>query len=172
MSIRVSEASARKLAGRAAAARAPRKSAAATDGRRAPQNGAQRARAGSARARCVECGAIIGKGRKSPTCAPCDLVALILGAGLPMPARELKFAQPERGWRADLAYPAAWLIIECDGGQFVQGGGRHNTDEDREKLNNAAARGWRVLRFSPQQLASDPHGCVAIIRRCLEGVSR
>jgi very-short-patch-repair endonuclease len=28
--------------------------------------------------------------------------------------------------------------------------------------------GYRVLRFSPQQIERDPVGCVALIRRCLE----
>jgi very-short-patch-repair endonuclease len=105
---------------------------------------------------------VVGKGRKALTCVPCDLLALITGAGLPAPVRELKFAAPLRKWSADLAYPHAGLLIECDGGQFMAGGGRHNTDADY-----AAALSYRVLRFSPQQIERDPIGCVELIRRCL-----
>ncbi len=59
---------------------------------------------------------------------------------------------PTRRWRFDLAWPARRLAVEVDGGQWMAGGGRHNTDADREKLNAAAIAGWRVLRYSPRQL--------------------
>jgi hypothetical protein len=123
----------------------------------------------TARRHCVECGAIVGKGRKALTCAVCDLVAALRAHGpdLPAPAREERFHDTRR-WRFDLAFVGALVAVECDGGQFVAGGGRHNTDADREKLNHAAALGWRVLRFSPQQIAADPAGCVALVRQALE----
>ena len=79
--------------------------------------------------------------------------------------REYYF-HPERGWRLDYAWPAARLAVEIDGGQWAPGGGRHATDKDREKLNEAAALGWRVLRFSPAMLA-DPAACVALARAAL-----
>lgn len=59
---------------------------------------------------------------------------------------------PQRRWRFDLAWPAHRVAVEVDGGQWMAGGGRHNTDADREKLNAAAIAGWRVLRYSPRQL--------------------
>jgi very-short-patch-repair endonuclease len=54
-----------------------------------------------------------------------------------------------------------------DGGQHVAGGGRHNTDTDRAKLNAAALLGWRVLRFSGAMLANDPIGCIDALRQAL-----
>lgn len=92
----------------------------------------------------------------------------LLGADIPTPVRELRFAWPDRRWRFDFAWPDHGLAVEVDGGQYAPGGGRHAGDADREKLNHAAARGWRVLRFSPQQLERDPIGCVALVRRALE----
>ena len=71
-----------------------------------------------------------------------------------------------RAFRFDYAWPAARLAVEIDGGQWAPGGGRHATDKDREKLNEAAALGWRVLRFSPAMLA-DPAACVALARAAL-----
>ena len=56
------------------------------------------------------------------------------------------------------------IAVEIDGGQWVTGGGRHNTDKDREKINTAAIMGWRVLRFSGSQLTKDPIGCIDMIR--------
>jgi very-short-patch-repair endonuclease len=66
-------------------------------------------------------------------------------------AREHRF-HPTRRWRFDLAWPDRKLAVEVDGGQWMAGGGRHNSDADREKLNAAAIAGWRVLRYSPRQL--------------------
>lgn len=86
--------------------------------------------------------------------------------GLPTPCLEYRF-HPVRKWRFDLAWPAERVAAEIDGGQWRAGGGRHNTDSDREKLNVAAALGWRVLRFSHTALASDPAGCVELVAAAL-----
>ena len=73
-----------------------------------------------------------------------------------------------RKWRFDYAWPSQRVAVEIDGGQWVRNGGRHNRDSDREKLNYAAAQGWRVLRFSTQQVDRDPAGCVELLRRALQ----
>lgn len=85
---------------------------------------------------------------------------------LPDSCREYVF-HPSRKWRFDLAFPAALLAIEIDGGQWLAGGGRHNRDSDREKLNQAAAQGWRVLRFSGAMIRRDPAGCIELTREAL-----
>ena len=82
------------------------------------------------------------------------------------PMAEYKF-HPERRWRFDYAFPAQRLAVEFDGGQWVAHGGRHNRDTDREKLNTAAAMGWRVLRFSNQQWEKDPYGCMTLVALAL-----
>lgn len=94
----------------------------------------------------------------------------ILAPELPPPATEYQFDSTGRAWRFDLCWPAARLAAEVDGGQRSPGGGRHNTDGDREKLNAAACQGWRVLRFSTQQLDRDPGGCVEAIAAALAWV--
>jgi len=82
--------------------------------------------------------------------------------------REHQFASPSRRWRLDFIV-TTWggdyttVAVEIDGGQWQAHGGRHNTDADREKTNNAAAMGWRVLRFSTQQLERDPQSCVDLV---------
>lgn len=88
---------------------------------------------------------------------------------LPGPVPEYRF-HPTRRWRFDFAWPAVTrggVAVEVDGGQWRAGGGRHNTDRDREKLNTAAALGWRVLRFSHQALETDPAGCVELAAAAL-----
>ena len=81
--------------------------------------------------------------------------------------REHRFDAARR-WRFDYAWPSQRVAVEIDGGQWVRNGGRHNRDSDREKLNQAAAQGWRVLRFSTQQVERDPQGCVELLRRALQ----
>jgi len=84
---------------------------------------------------------------------------------------ELQFAPP-RKFRFDYAIPAFFLAIECDGGAFKKRtyrnkkgelittiGGRHNSGtgflKDMEKLNLATMMGWRILRFTPEQLCTN-----------------
>lgn len=79
---------------------------------------------------------------------------------------EYRFAPPRR-WRFDFAFVAERVAVEFDGGQWVANGGRHNRDSDRAKLNEAAALGWRVLRFSNQQWEADPYGCILLVMRAI-----
>jgi very-short-patch-repair endonuclease len=69
--------------------------------------------------------------------------------------REYRF-HPERRWRFDFAWPKAKVAVEVDGGIYKQG--RHNRgagmEADNEKLNQAASRGWVVLRFGPKAIKS------------------
>ena len=85
------------------------------------------------------------------------------------PEQQWRF-HPTRRWLFDYAWPFgdAGLAVEIDGGQWKAGGGRHNTDKDREKLNEAAALGWRVLHYSGAML-NDPGAVAAQITRALAG---
>lgn len=69
------------------------------------------------------------------------------------PVREHRF-HTSRKWRFDYAFPDLKIAIECDGGVWTAG--RHNRPKgyikDMEKFNAAAALGWVVLKFTPQQL--------------------
>ena len=71
---------------------------------------------------------------------------------LPDPPEQQYRFHPVRRWRFDYAWPDRFLAVEVDGGQWSPRGGRHNTDRDREKLNEAAKMGWRVLRYSATML--------------------
>ena len=61
---------------------------------------------------------------------------------------------PVRRWRFDFALIDYKLAIEVEGGVWTKG--RHTRPtgfiKDMEKYNAAAALGWRVLRFTPDQL--------------------
>lgn len=74
-------------------------------------------------------------------------------AGLATPEREYRFHLP-RKWKFDFAYPLIKLAIECEGGTWTNG--RHTRGvgfaKDCEKYNQAALDGWRVLRFTREQI--------------------
>jgi very-short-patch-repair endonuclease len=65
---------------------------------------------------------------------------------------EYRFHRSRR-WRFDYAIPHLRLAIEIDGGVWHYG--RHNRPQgylsDMEKFNAAAALGWVVMKFTPQQ---------------------
>lgn len=94
--------------------------------------------------------------------------ALLKREGLPIPEREYQFCPP-RKWRMDYAFPDARVGIEVDGGIWIAGGGHHTRGQgwldDAEKLNTAAAMGWRMLRTTPSGLHDLE--TVALIRRTL-----
>ena len=76
--------------------------------------------------------------------------------GLPvLPITEYRFSPPRR-WRFDFAWPTWMIAVEQEGGVWIQG--RHSRGagmvKDMEKYNTAALLGWRVFRFTPQQIKS------------------
>jgi len=83
--------------------------------------------------------------------------------------RERLAAADLHDWRFDYAWPEPWhkVAVEIDGGQWRAGGGRHNTDLDRQKGNVAVCHGWRVLHFSLPQLNKDTARCLAQVEAAL-----
>lgn len=69
--------------------------------------------------------------------------------------REHRF-HPTRRWRMDFAWPKQMLAVEVEGG--IWGYGRHNRPrgfiKDTEKYNQAALKGWTVLRFTGSAIRS------------------
>lgn len=69
------------------------------------------------------------------------------------PDREYKFLESRR-FRFDFAWPEEKIAVEIEGG--IWSGGRHTRgkgyQKDMEKYNLAVLEGWRVLRFTPDQI--------------------
>lgn len=82
-------------------------------------------------------------------------LAMLRAERLPEPVAEHTF-HPTRKWRFDLAWPAAMVAMEIDGGVWTRG--RHNRPagflRDMEKINAAVVLGWRVVRTTPDKLRS------------------
>lgn len=96
-----------------------------------------------------------------------DVGCELLGMQCPIP--EWRF-HPTRRWRFDWAFIESMLAVEIDGGVWLKGGGRHNRGsgylKDCEKFNTAACMGWRILKFTPQQVASGE--CYEIVKKAME----
>lgn len=73
--------------------------------------------------------------------------------GIEMPMLEYRFSPP-RKWRFDYAWINQKVAVEIEGGIWTRG--RHLRGSgflgDMEKYNTATRQGWRVFRFTPQQL--------------------
>lgn len=82
------------------------------------------------------------------------VLALRTDGSIPPFEREYKF-WPGRKFSFDLAWLPQRLAVEVDGGHWI--GGRHSRsgfESDAIKLNQAVIFGWRVLRFSTEQVKS------------------
>jgi hypothetical protein len=84
------------------------------------------------------------------------VAALCRDRGWPEPVAELSPIEGRR-WRADLAWPQQRLIVEVQGGVWLQRGGHTGGQaqiDDMEKFNALQLHGWRVLQVTPQQVTS------------------
>lgn len=77
--------------------------------------------------------------------------------GWERPTREFQFAAPLREWRFDYAWPRLLIALELDGavwarGRHTRGGGFLG---DLAKFNEAALRGWIVLRVETKAATSE-----------------
>ena len=103
---------------------------------------------------------------------PKVVIAYLKECGIPEPMMEFRF-HPNRKWRFDFAWATneahkeGGVALEVQGGLFVQG--RHTRGaalvKEHEKLNEAAALGWRVTYVQPKDLCT--HNTVNLIKRCL-----
>lgn len=86
---------------------------------------------------------------------PKVVTAFFAEHGISTPEFEYRF-HSERKWRFDIAWPLYPVAIEVQGGIFQHG--RHNRGatmlKEWEKLNEAAAMGWRILYVQPCDLCS------------------
>jgi very-short-patch-repair endonuclease len=84
-----------------------------------------------------------------------ELEAQMRAAGLPAWTPEHRF-HPTRRWRLDYAWPERLLAVEVHGGVWADG--RHTRGAgftgDREKMNEAALLGWRVLEVTTDHVRS------------------
>ena len=104
---------------------------------------------------------------RAPSALEALLAMQLRAAGITGYVREFRFA-PGRRWRFDFAFWNERLAIECEGGTWSHG--RHTTGSgfasDCEKYNAAVLLGWRVLRYTGEQIKSGQ--ALAQIEQALE----
>ncbi len=71
--------------------------------------------------------------------------------------------------RVDFAWPALRLAVEADG--FAYHSDREAYRRDRERLNQLERLGWRVLRFTWEDVVHRPEHVVALVRECLRAAA-
>ncbi len=76
---------------------------------------------------------------------------------LPEPVRDYRF-HPTRKWAFDFAWPDAMLAVEIEG--LTRSGGRHQRTAgyraDVRKYREAENLGWRILRFTGDEMRTEP----------------
>lgn len=94
---------------------------------------------------------------------------LLRGAGLPRAERQFVIRDHEGRFvaRVDFAYPDRRLAIEIDG--FAYHSGRRQWHSDLARQNGIVSRGWIVLRFTSEDLASRADRVVASVESILRG---
>jgi len=67
--------------------------------------------------------------------------------------------------RVDFCWPERRLVVEADG--YAYHSDRAAYRRDRERLNQLERLGWRVLRFTWEDVRGRPEHVVALVRECL-----
>lgn len=96
---------------------------------------------------------------------------LIARAGLPEPVLHYRVGDGERAIAViDLAYPDQRIAIELDGYRYHHG--RQRWQRDLQRANVLILLGWRVLRFTDEDLRRRPAEVVAAVACALDMNSR
>jgi very-short-patch-repair endonuclease len=92
---------------------------------------------------------------------------LMRGTDLPMPTPQFEIGLASgRTARVDFAYPNVNLGIELDGAAYHSG--QQARSRDRSRDNRLGALGWRILRYSWQDLRDRPNVVIAEVRTALQ----
>lgn len=95
-----------------------------------------------------------------------------LGPDIPPHPKEYRF-HPTRRWRFDVAWPEHKVAVELEGGVWTRG--RHTRGKgycrDMEKYNAATELGWRLLRFTANDLEYSPMQVIEQVTALLKGAS-
>jgi very-short-patch-repair endonuclease len=93
------------------------------------------------------------------------VLQVIRDAGLPIPCTQRWMATAAGRARVDLLYEAERLVIEIDG--HATHSTRRQRQADAEREAALVACGWRVIRFTYEDITERPHYVVATIRQHL-----
>jgi len=82
---------------------------------------------------------------------------------------DFSFQYPLRyGFIIDFAFPKQILAVESDGGYWHQPIKNRNKDIIRDKI--LRKKGWKIFRFSGEQIMQNTEDCIDVITKELESV--
>ena len=96
---------------------------------------------------------------------------LLVLAGLPSPVSQYEI-RDEHGRtvaRVDFCWPGSRLVVEADG--FAFHSDRLAYRRDRERMNELERLGWRVLRFTWEDVRQRPAAVVTVVAECLAAMA-
>ncbi|MCJ7672410.1 MAG: endonuclease domain-containing protein [Acidimicrobiia bacterium] len=99
------------------------------------------------------------------------MLRLLRDAGLPAPSREIDVGDAD-GWvgRVDLVYRDAKILIEVD--SRLHHTALDDYERDRARDNRLVASGWRVLRFTADQIIRHPNEVARTVGIALSNAPR
>lgn len=99
------------------------------------------------------------------------MLELVEDAGLPRPEREIDLGDAD-GWvgRVELVFREAKVLVEVD--SRLHHTALADYEHDRARDNRFVAEGFRVLRFTADQILHQPDAVVATLRRALRSSAR
>lgn len=94
------------------------------------------------------------------------LRVLLVSSGVAAPVTQHVIgADPREAVRVDFAWPEQRLVVEADGFAFHSDREAYRTD--RARMNELERLGWRVLRFTWEDVVGRPAHVVGLVRACL-----
>jgi Protein of unknown function (DUF559)/Transcriptional regulator, AbiEi antitoxin len=86
--------------------------------------------------------------------------------GIDEPEKQVSVkSDAHKTWRLDFAYPEHKVLIEVDGRRFHAARRRQKNDMRRDNVMNV--RGWTVLRFTWEDVVTEPEYVIAMVRQAL-----
>lgn len=97
---------------------------------------------------------------------------LLWASALPRPVAQFVVRDRDGEFvaRVDFCWPEQRLVVEADG--FAFHSDRAAFRRDRQRLNDLERLGWRVLRFSWEDVVSRPDHVLAVVTECLAATTR
>jgi very-short-patch-repair endonuclease len=105
----------------------------------------------------------VGAGRPTESVLETRFRQILRRTGMPMPEPQFQIRVNGSVARVDFAYPEMKLAIELDGAAYHSSWEARTRDRHRE--NQLVALGWRVLRFTWDDVCKDPEA----VMRCVQG---
>lgn len=99
----------------------------------------------------------------------CRVLLVLAGTGPPQTQFHVRGRGGRLLGRVDFAWPEARLVVETDG--FAFHADRNSYRADRRRTNALVVDGWRVLRFTWEDVVHHPEHVVATVRAALESAA-